>query len=199
MLHLLAITAGLLIALALEGSVERLHHRHLVRSARETIALEIQANQQTVARELSALPTEERQLNEILAMISDVQYGRTSKPLAPPTWLVARLDESAWSTAFSTGAFAYMDYAEVKRYSRLYAMQQLYNTTGARSLESRGQMYAFLVRLGLPDKPSDAEFEQGKQTITTQLVMDKFLAEMGGQLNTTYAPFRALQASPEAK
>jgi hypothetical protein len=37
MVHLLAITIGLLIALGLEGSVEWVHHRHLARDARENI------------------------------------------------------------------------------------------------------------------------------------------------------------------
>ena len=56
MLHLLAITIGLLIALGLEASVERMHHRYLVREARENIAREVRDNQQSLAREMSALP-----------------------------------------------------------------------------------------------------------------------------------------------
>lgn len=38
MVHLLAITIGLLIALGLEASVEWLHHRSLVREARENMS-----------------------------------------------------------------------------------------------------------------------------------------------------------------
>jgi hypothetical protein len=38
MVHLLAITIGLLIALGLEAAVEAVHHRSLVREARHNIA-----------------------------------------------------------------------------------------------------------------------------------------------------------------
>jgi hypothetical protein len=48
MLHLLAITIGLLIALGLEGSVEWMHHRHLVREAKENIAQEIHHNAESL-------------------------------------------------------------------------------------------------------------------------------------------------------
>jgi hypothetical protein len=186
MLHLLAITAGLLIALALEASVEWVHHRHLVRKARESISREISNNQQSLARELTSLPAEEKQLREILGMISDVQFDRPSKPVDNLKWTVLQLGDSAWTTASSTGALGYMDYDEARRYSQIYSLQQLYNLTMERDLEARGQMYAFLMRMRFPDRPSEAEFERGKSAITSQLIMDGFLEEMGAKLNSSY-------------
>ena len=194
MVHLLAITIGLLLALGLEASVEWVHHRHLVQSARENISQEIHNNQQSLASELNALPVEEQQLKEILSVVSNTQYGRTTKPIGTLTWTVIRLNESAWNTTFSTGAIAYMDYDEVKRYSQLYALQQLYNSTMERNLESRGEMYAFLSRMEIPEKPPNAEFESGKHAITSEIVMVQFLREMGGKLSTNYADL-----SPQSK
>jgi uncharacterized membrane protein YccC len=45
LLHLLTITVGLFIALTLEAAVESLHHRHLVRDARDMLQREIASNQ----------------------------------------------------------------------------------------------------------------------------------------------------------
>ena len=42
--HLGVITIGLFIALSLESLVEYMHHRHIVREARENIRLEIEEN-----------------------------------------------------------------------------------------------------------------------------------------------------------
>jgi hypothetical protein len=41
LLHLVTITVGLLIALALEAAVEAAHHRHIVRDARENLRREM--------------------------------------------------------------------------------------------------------------------------------------------------------------
>ena len=121
MVHLLAITIGLLIALGLESSVEWVHHRHLARDARENILKEVRANRQMVARQLSVLPAEEKRLDEILSGVDDVQHGRPTKPLADFMWTSILLQDSAWRTASSTGAVAFMSYDEVQRYSALMA------------------------------------------------------------------------------
>ena len=76
MVHLLAITIGLLIALGLEASVEWMHHRRLVHEARQNIAQEIRDNQQNLAKEMSSLPREEDQLEKLLKVISAEERGR---------------------------------------------------------------------------------------------------------------------------
>ena len=186
MVHLLAITIGLLIALGLESSVEWVHHRHLAQEARENILREIHDNQQSVVRELNTLPKEKEQLENILKTVSDMQYNRATKPIGNLTWTNTHLGEDAWNTSNSTGATSHMSYEEVKRYSRLYTIQALFNATAERYLAERGEMYAFLTRLNLPDRPSAAEFEQGKHAITSQIVMGQFLREISNGLNTNY-------------
>ena len=187
MVHLLAITVGLLIALGLEASVEWVHHRHLAQEARENISREFHDNQQAVARELNSLPKEKEQLERILRVVSDMEYGRATKPVGDLTWTNTHLGEDAWNTSSSTGAISYLKYDEVKQYSKLYAGQRLFNATAERYLATRGEMYAFLTRLNLPDKLSAAEFEQGKHAITSQIVMGQFLREIGNALNANYA------------
>ena len=191
MLHLLAITVGLLIALGLEASVEWMHHRHLVREARENIAQEVRDNQQSLAGEMSALPNEKTQLEALLKVVSDRQNGHATRPSESLVWNNARLSDSSWNTAFSTGAVAHMNYGEVRGYSQLYALQQLFNASMDRYLESRRDMYAFLTRLDLPDKPSTTEFENGKRVITSEMITGQFLREIGQALSVGYGKFHA--------
>jgi hypothetical protein len=196
MLHLLAITIGLLIALGLEASVEYMHHRHLVREARENIAQEVRDNQQSLAKEMSALPNEKMQLEALLRVVSDRQNGRATRPSENLVWNVTRLSDSSWNTGFSTGAVAHMNYEEVRRYSQLYALQQMFNATMDRYLESRRDMYAFLTLMDLPDKPSAAEFESGKGVITSGIMTGQFLREIGQALSGGYGKFPA-EGTPE--
>ena len=189
MVHLLAITIGLLIALGLESSVEWLHHRHLARDARENISQEIRANQQDVVRQLNALPAEEKRLDEILSLVDDVQHNRPHKPLGDFMWTGVLLRDSAWNATSSTGAIAFMDYSEVKQYSQLYAVQQLYGSTTERNLLGRHDMNVFLKRMDAPGKLSDAEFESGKRTITSEIMIAREFRELDGFLNGIYTKF----------
>jgi len=188
MLHLLAITIGLLIALGLEAGVEWIHHRHLVREARENIAQEIRDNQKNLAKELAVLPQEESQLEGLISVVGDLEHGRASKP-DKMVWSVTRLSDSSWNTAFSTGAVAHMDYDEVRRYSQLYALQQMFNSTMDHYLESRRDMYAFLTRMQLPDKLPESEWESGKRVIAGEAVTGQFLLEISNTLQDRYSKF----------
>jgi ribosome-associated protein YbcJ (S4-like RNA binding protein) len=187
LLHLLAITIGLLIALSLEASAEWMHNRRLVHEARENIAQEIRDNKRSLAKEMTALPTEEQQLEKLLTVVNAEERGGAAKPDQHLVWTVTRLSDSSWSTAFSTGAVGHMNYDEVRRYSQLYALQQMFNSSMDRYLESRRDMYSFLTRVNLPDKPSPTEFEDGKRAISSEMVTGQFLREIGEALNGGYA------------
>ncbi len=71
MVHMLAITLGLLIALGLESAAEWVHHKRLVREARENIAQEMRDNRGNLEKELAALPAEQKQLDVVATALSD--------------------------------------------------------------------------------------------------------------------------------
>lgn len=191
MVHLLAITIGLLIALGLEATVEWFHHRHLVREARANIAQEIVYNQQSLTKELDSLPKEEDQLEKLMNVVTAGEKGNRPKLDEKMVWSVTRLNESSWNTAYSTGAVAHMDYEEVRQYSQLYAVQQMFNLSMDHYLESRREMYAFFAEMDLPDKPSQTELESGKRAIAAEMVTAQFLREIATSLNKTYQQFQA--------
>jgi hypothetical protein len=192
MVHLLAITIGLLIALALQAAVEWLHDRSLVREARENMAQEIRENQKSLALELKALPGEKRELEGILRMAADVQHSRPAQQHREFNWKVTRLGESAWNTTASSGALARMSYTEAREYAQLYSLQEMFNANMDRYVDSRAEMYAFLNRMELRDKPSAVEFEAGEHIIGKGLVMADFLREIGNKLNAAYTTFLAV-------
>ena len=187
MVHLLAITIGLLIALGLESSVEWVHHHHLAQDARQNILQEMRDNQQVVARHLIAMPAERQHLQEIMSMVDDMQSGRPHKPLQNFNWTYSQLNDSAWNAASSTGAIGFMSYKEVTLYSRLYAFQKVYGSTVERNLKDRHDMNVFLQRMmEAQGKLSNDEYESGKRTIQSQIISIQEFKEADSALNAIY-------------
>ena len=190
MVHMLAITLGLLIALGLEATVEWLHHRSLVREARENIRQEISENQRNLAAELKSLPAEKTHLKTMLEVTANLQRTGASNTTTPEfQWTVTRLSDAAWNTAGTSGALAHMQYAEARRYSQIYMLQQMFNGTMDKYVESRGEMYAFLNRIERPEKPSVAAFESGEVAIEKGVILTEFLREIGTELEAAYSEY----------
>jgi len=148
----------------LESTVEWFHHRHLARDARENIVQEVRANQQDVLREVNALPAEEKHLDEILGWMDSTQHGHPVKPNWNFMWTTILPRDSAWSAASSTGAIAFMSYDEVKVYSKLYAMQNLYSMLVERNLAERHDLNVVLFGMEATGKLSEAEFEKEERS-----------------------------------
>jgi hypothetical protein len=186
MVHLLAISIGLLIALGLESSVEWLHHHHQARDARENIYQEIRDNRQDIAAQLNALPAEEKRLDQLLGLIDDVQHGRPQRRLGDFRWTTVILSDSAWNATSSTGAVAFLEYSEVKQYSQLYAAQKLYAAMTERTLEGRHETNVILARLLAPGKLSGADFESARKIILSQKLRVMEFRELDNHLNGLY-------------
>ena len=186
LVHLLAITIGLLIALGLEASVEWVHHRRLVREARENIFQEIRDNERNIAGELNALPTEKSYLWKTLDAVKRLSRRQTEFN-EDFQWTFTRLNASGWEAALSTGAVAHMNYEEAKRYSELYALQRLFNENMDRYVQKRGEMYALLSLTKIPGNPApDLELEAGERSIAEEIVIGDFLREIGHTLAEQY-------------
>jgi hypothetical protein len=127
-LHLFTITVGLLIALSLEGLVEYVHHRHLVREARENIRRELQLNHEAAVADLDLVQTNiDQQKSNITAIHGLMTQGDKFHGSVRNTWNFDSLNESAWRTARDTGALGYMPYDEVQRYSDIYMLSSIVN------------------------------------------------------------------------
>ena len=107
LLHLFTITIGLLIALGLEGCMERQHQRHLVQEAEVGLSGEIAHNSSMIASLRQQINEEQTELNNDLTVLSQIQ----AQPSAAHQKLGfsfrwSNFDDVAWKTAQSTGAFA---------------------------------------------------------------------------------------------
>ncbi len=127
-LHLFTITIGLLIAVGIEAAVERHQHRELAREARETMTEEIRKNAQSTNEAVGEIAGEQKKIAENLAAVRKVQLN-PNDPSANDLKLdisygSTGLEDTGWKTAQATGALAFMPYAESKKYSAIYGVEQ---------------------------------------------------------------------------
>ena len=122
--HLLTITAGLLIALGLEAAVEAAHHHELAARARENIEQEITRN---VVRARDNIASVQMAIADTDGNLAAARLHLSTKDPAGhvhvhASWMT--FDEAAWLTARESGALAHMPLEEVQRYAGVYSRQQ---------------------------------------------------------------------------
>jgi len=124
-IHIATIVIGLLIAVALEQTVEYFHHRHLGREAREQILAETARNRKHVVAQLSVLESHEHSLMHDLVIIEHLRAHR----LLPDDhfryirW-ADKFSTSAWITAQNSGVTNYLPREEVIAWEACYRQQQ---------------------------------------------------------------------------
>ena len=123
-LHLFTITVGLLIALGLEGCVERQHHRHLVHEAEAGMGREIRENATKIPSLRKQVADQHKQLDEDIAVLKRAKAhpGAKHEEVAF-TFRMQGFDDLTWKTAQTTGALALMPYGDATTYSGIYDEQ----------------------------------------------------------------------------
>ena len=124
LLHILTITIGLFIALALEGLVER-HHKNELREAAETnLRQEIQDNRNGLATLVTNSKAEQATLAALLDFVQAREQNK-SIPFAVEGigFSNTTLSDASWRTAQATGALALMDYKQVQDFAAAYTIQ----------------------------------------------------------------------------
>jgi hypothetical protein len=185
LIQLLTITAGVLIALSIEGLLEWNHHRMLVRQARATIAREIADNKRALDGHLASsderagdVETSLRLANELLTTKkSDIRKFQLN-------FHFPSLGAAAWQSAERTGALAHMDYSDVQLYAKLYGVQDLYVAQRQRLLD--GMVSALSILEGDPHAatPNDLErFRHELLALRGELLIDE---QIGKQLSDAY-------------
>jgi hypothetical protein len=127
LIHLFTITVGLLIAVQIESCVEWRHHLHLAEQARVALRAEIESNLKALRGIQPGLKAWQDQIDADLAVTKRIQE-HPNDPAAQHGSLAVHsggvtLDDTAWRTAQSTGALAYMPYEEAERYTNIYQAQ----------------------------------------------------------------------------
>jgi len=121
--HLAIITAGVLIALTLEGIVSWIDHRMLVREAVANLTAELRANKKELDGHLAALDNEARELDHLDEIANELAKGPIGHGEASLHIAGVELKNAAVTTGQITGAFGYMEYDRVRRYADVYDFQ----------------------------------------------------------------------------
>jgi hypothetical protein len=121
--HLFTITIGLLIALSLEGVVEWRHHRNLVHEASAGLRSEIDKNTARIDSLRQQISAEQKELDQDLDALEVLRAHPEQHKEMSFTFRLQGFEDTAWKTAQTTGAFAYMSYQDAREYSRIYDTQ----------------------------------------------------------------------------
>jgi len=159
--HLIIVTIGLFIALSLEGFVEYLHHRHIVREARENIRQEIEDNHTAARNDLVLIQQDIDRINADLDTIHQLRkQPKNFKGSLTYKMEFSSLDSAAWSSSRDTGALSYMPYKEVQGYAELYDEQKLVNDQAIEIFHRQTQaMTPIFMEKDLSD-PQPAELQE---------------------------------------
>jgi hypothetical protein len=147
--ELFTVTCGILIALALQGLVERHRNAELARHARADFIAELTGNREklstVMAQEAPVLPW----LRTMAEAGEALLHHQSAKLPDPPSMRrFPVLPQTAWATALATQALTQLSFAEVSALSTAYTRQQALNDLLARardqwvSLASYGNLSA---------------------------------------------------------
>lgn len=132
----ITITAGVLIALLINGLVEWNHNRELVAQARVMIAREVADN----LKELEGLPAviekSRADIENGLNLARDLlAKGKSDIRSVNLGFTLPSLTATSWQTAQQTGALSHMEYDEAQKYSGLYYRQAMFDVQQTKAID----------------------------------------------------------------
>jgi hypothetical protein len=150
LVHLLAITIGLLIAVGIEGCVELYREHSLVKEARRTLHDEIQYNSDKMADALPEIEKEKTSVADSIKFLTRIMENPKDKAAQHGSigagFSMVGLHDTAWRTAQATNALAYMPYAEAQRYSDIYGSQKDFTAQEDKLVEDQAQLLGVMAK-----------------------------------------------------
>ncbi len=181
-IHIATITIGLLIAISLEGALEAMHHRHLVREARENIRKELEGNEAESAKDAGYVQHDADNMKHnaqlARAYLSNPNALTGQRMSFTFTW--NGLSESAWRSARDSGALTYMPLAEVQGYSDIYEQQEIVDREAVEIFTHQPELAAGMMFIDEPGSMSADETQtllHGSETTYFRLLTLKELVE----------------------
>jgi hypothetical protein len=156
--HLFTITIGLLIATQIESCMEWRHHVHLAAEAREKLRDEISHNVKDLEQAQPALDEWRKQVSDDISAMERIQQHPADTAAQEASITVSghgmSLRNTAWKTAESTGALAYMPYDEALRYTEIYQAQAELAAVGQKPMEDMARAMGLVTKFGRPKRIS---------------------------------------------
>ncbi len=175
---LTTITIGILIAMSLEGVVQWMHHRALVREAKTKLAEEMRDNRREMAHFLATLPAMKDAQEQVLRLIDDLLGPKQLKDMKlNSSYDVMTLSSTGWNTAQAAGAVGYMDYADVQKYSSVYTLQTRVEQLQNRVLDGYIAGYIPAANSGKETERDLLQWKQNVLTVASYLDAERQMAE----------------------
>lgn len=190
LLALLTVFIGILLALGLEGLITWGHHRALVREARANIASEIRNNKESIDKALKELPGRKDSLEKIIHAMRDMEGGKPAPKELNYVFVGYDLYSTAWQTAADSGATAHMDYDELKQYTELYSLQQIFMNVQFDAFRATADISDLRWVMDRdPKTVSKARFEEIETAAARYMTILDALSAVGDQLSKKYEAF----------
>jgi hypothetical protein len=188
LVHIGIVTIGILIALSLEGLLEWHHHRELVKEARANIASEIQDNRKELDYFIKNAPQARKDQEQALQLIGNV-LAHQSLGAHASLHLVANLadlNSTSWATAQAVGALSFMEYGEVKRYARIYQLQEEFLRLQQKNLDIVTSALAIFAENKGPTELPEADLRAERSRILDSLSSITIQQQIGQALMKRY-------------
>lgn len=171
LVHIGIVTIGILIALSLEGLLEWQHHRELVKEARANIISEIRDNRKDLEYFVKNVPQTEKDYKQALQLVG---MRLTHQKLGDHYSLhlganLSDLNSTSWATAQAVGALSFMEYGEVKKYARVYQLQEEFLRLQQKNLDNMTSALAVFSEGKGPGELPEAELRAGRARILDSL------------------------------
>lgn len=185
----ITVTAGVLIALLIDGFADWNAKRELVANARATIMRELADNKKDLEATLSGLAKDQADMLNAITFADEMLSTRKTKidSIQLHFNLADQVSDSGWRTAERTGALALMDYGEVQKYSRIYDFQDLFMQQQRQALSQLTLAGAIFKARFDPEHPNVKDLEIFRTRVMDLLALVALQADFGKKLLEDYA------------
>jgi hypothetical protein len=186
----ITVTAGVLIALFIDGLVETNHNRELVVVARDMLAREVADNLKELSGLSKSVASSTADIENGLKLANDLlSRGKSDVHQLNLNFNLATLTDASWQSADRMGALALMEYDEVRKYSELYTFQELFDTQQRKAIDMVAVSSAFIAPSFDPttaNKQDVAKFRDQLMQLQANLMVTE---QLGQQLLEAYRKF----------
>jgi len=187
----ITVTAGVLIALFIDGLTDWNSNRQLVAEAKATIAREIADNLTELSGLSKTVASANGDIDNALQLANDLlSKGKTDVHTLSLNFHLATLNSSGWLSADRTGAVGHMPYEEVKKYSELYALQALFDTQQRKAIDLVAASSALMAGNMDPTKASKEDLSRFRQELMLLRANLFVTDQLGQQLLEAYRKFQ---------
>lgn len=190
----ITVTAGVLIALFIDGLVDWNNNRELVAAAHASIAREVADNLKEIEGLPKSIESADGEIANCLKFANDLlAKGKTDVSSLQLQFNLATLNSSSWLTADRTGALSHMSYGQVKEYAELYKLQELFDTVQRRAVDMVADSIALVASGSDPTKASQQDLLKFREQLTRYRASLFVTQDLGKTLTKAYREFQPVK------